>query len=159
MQLLYLESTRSQHVDTDILSTNGVHQIVLDVLIPSTVTSNTSIVGSRGDSPTRRFGNLYMTGSPIHIGAYVGQSSNIMGYTPTIDERFTLDYIVDEPNQHFEMSINGISIGNDTYNGSAITGYPLFIFGANLNGNVTERSATRLYSCKMYIDGILVRDL
>ena len=154
----WIQSDRGQYLDIGMVETSGIHRVDVDMLLPTSTNQATTMFGIRSDSPSvRRFGNMYFNSGLTH-GLWIGTSTGVLSQTHIMGERFRYSMEVDEPNRQVTTDFNGL-VRTATFNGVTITGLPLYLFGANLNGNITERGTFRLFGFKAYTDNILVRDL
>ena len=154
----WIQSNRGQYLNLGMMGTNGIHKVAVDMLLPVNTNSSTTVFGARNDSPSvRRFGNMYFSAAMTH-GIWIGTSTGVLSQAHVVSERFTYSIEVNEPNQTVTTDYNGL-IRTAGFNGTTITNLPLYLFGANLNNNITERGTFRIFGFRVWVDGEFVRDL
>ena len=154
----WIQSSRTQYFDLDLMSANGIHKVEVDMLLPLATNSSTSVFGSRSDAGgAKRFGTMYFN-QAMSNGIWIGATSGLLSQSYVQNQRFNYSVEVDEPSQSVTTNYNGL-VRTAIFSGSSITGLPLYLFGANLNGNITERGTFRVFGVKVWVDKILVRDM
>lgn len=148
-QVEYIQSSGTQYINTNYCVSSEHIDIEFKCFFQSS-TSGLSLFGS--NSPY----NLvpYSYGSRVFTH-WVGSSSNLMSitYRESINN---VKYTVN--NGTLTCNLDG-TITTASYTGSIISSVPIYIFGKNGNGTSMEKgSGYRLYSWKLYDNGILVRD-
>ena len=153
----WIESDGGQYLDLGIIGTNGVHRASVDMLLPRSTNSNTTVFGGRVDNPTRRFGNMYFNQQMAH-GMWIGTSVGVLPQEHVLNTRFQFTVDVNEPMRSVTTDYNGL-VRSASFTGSTIIHAPVYLFGVNLNGNITERGAFRIFGFRIWIDGVFARDL
>lgn len=150
-KLSYIQSSGAQYIDTEFYPTN-LTRVVIDA--QNNTYSNTvcAFFGTRREnSPSADDSFLiYQTGENTLRSDYYGDSKTLTLGTTT-SSRLTID-----KNQNITI-VDSINATN-TAKVQKTSYYPLFLFACNTAGSATQRSVMKLYSCKIYDDGKLVRD-
>jgi hypothetical protein len=144
----YIKSTGTQHINTN-FTPNQNTRIVLEVEANATSSTSSSkyMLGARASSSSRQF--ALQTIASNYAGRYGTQEATIV--SGSISGRYTIDL---NKNVH---TINGIT---HTFNAETFTcPAPLSLFAMNNNGSggYSPHDNMKLYSCKIYDDGVLVR--
>jgi hypothetical protein len=153
-EVRYLESSRTQYINTGVVSPTGNHKTLVDIEMPTASNSGTTLFGTR-ESGTQRWGNPYFataTSTQIYVGGTTGILSQ--PWVPNVRTKFSLE--ADNVKKTVTTSYNGAERPSP-YSGTTATTVPLYLFGCYNNG-IMERGTFRLYGSKIWIDGILVRD-
>lgn len=151
-ELLYIESTGTQWIDTGYLPNQNT-RIVMDVVHTGDLSGNIALFGARdalnGISFTLWWYDSKNTSSRFD---YIGDISNKIttGYTPDNDVQVTVD-----ANKN-EWSFGEYSTSM-TYTEFRIS-HSLTLLGVNTAGTIGNKFTGRIYSCKIYDNDILVRD-
>ena len=153
-EVRYLESSRTQYINTSILSPTGNHKIMVDIEMPTASNSGTTLFGTR-ESGTQRWGNPYFT-SATSTSIYVGGTTGILAQPWVQNGRAKYSLEANNINKVVTVSHNGVE-RTASFTGTTVTTVPLYLFGA-YNGGIMERGTFRIYGCKIWIDGILMRD-
>ena len=155
----WIESNRTQYLDLGIMGSNGRHKFAVDMLLPVATNQNTTVFGCRWDNPApvRRTGNMYFNQALAHA-LWIGTSTGLLSQAHVQNQRFQYSMEVDEPKHIVTTDYNG-TVRSASFSGSAITNAPVFLFGANLNGNVVERGSFRIFGFQIWKDGEFFRDL
>jgi len=154
----YIQSDKGQYLDLGLLWGNTQYKVELDFLLPTPSNAQVSILGSRNDTPsTARFGSLYF-GSTNVQGVWVGSASNRLPNTFVSMTRYLYSVEVFQPSLQLVTELDGV-VRTSTYTGLTDTGIPVYLFGANLNDNIVERSAIRMYGFKSWSNNVLIRDM
>ena len=145
-ELEYIESTGTQYIDTG-FAPNQDTRVVMDFEIEDgTTTSN--IFGGRTSYKTNDF-TFWLNNETSWLTNYNGTSTQMA--VSTVNGRHTVD-----KNKNV-TSIDGIK-DTATY-GSFQAPCNMFLFTMNQNGTAETRMVSmKLYSCKIYDNGTLVRD-
>lgn len=147
-QLEYIQSSGTQCINTG-FKPNQNTRLVMDATLLSTTSAY--LYGCRGGSGVNynnRFGVLYngsLMRSDFGTGNGVTFSSTIAANT-----RYT-----------FDQNKNVCKIGTETVTNSETAFaslYPILIFGVNESGVNSYLCSMRLYSCRIYDDGTLIRN-
>ena len=152
----WIESNKQQCINTDMIDENGNHDVYLDFLLPTANNRSTTLVGSRYDNPIRRYGNFYFP-QDLTAGFWIGSSTSVMLTTLQANKRYRMKFNVIQTTGQITMDLDG-SVTSANFAGSALIPGPVYLFGCNLNGSITERPAMRLFGAKFWNDRILVRN-
>lgn len=153
-QVGYIESSGTQYIDTG-FQPNQDTRLVLDFQLLSTSSADSShpfIFGARKSSSANCF-VMFLLNSSNKFGIYYGATTETQYFTTAISysDRNTIDF-----------NKNTVTSGSETLTFTAqtySTPGSLYLFACNNNGSVFRLSSTRIYSCKIYDNGTLVRDL
>lgn len=145
----YIQSTGTQHIDTG-FKPNQDTRVLMEAEFPLTAQSDAVFLfGSRATSTTLRFqfannnGNAYRTDYNSTPSAFEAGIS--------FAEKFTID-----KNGNVTTLAEKYSVTH-TKATFACT-YSLYLFATNGTGTATGRVSAKIYSCKIYDSGTLVRD-
>lgn len=142
--LEYVESTGTQYIDTGFKPNNN-SRIVID--FQYLTINSTAFFGARTSSSSNQF---------IFYGTTSGWKD---GYATTISElgktADTNRHILDK-NKNI-TKLDGTTIKTNTAK-TFTCPVPVALFGTNDNGTIQYFSTSRLFSCQLYDNGILVRD-
>ena len=145
-ELLYIQSTGTQWIDTDVIPTQ---EYTLYAKISFLDTAGTNILGTRNGSgdTTNRFG-LISFGSTSLFGAFYGTNS-VSGNA------------VDQNTHEFSIGPDGFVMDGTTVNVQQTIfscSYPIILFGFNNGSNGITTVSERIYSCKIYFEDQLIRN-
>ena len=145
-ELLYIESTGTQWIDTGITPTQDYTLYTKAAFLGS---SGTNVLGTRNSSndTTNRFGIISFGASSL-FGAFYGANS-VTGKA------------VDQNPHEFSIGPDGFTMDEETVSVQQTNfscSYPIILFGFNNGANGIVGSEEKVYSCKIYSDGQLVRD-
>ena len=153
----YIESTGTQYIDTGV---KGNSEIKIDIIFEITNTKTVQFFfGSRQSTSARTFCFLSVSGNNNPWG-FRSDFNNNLGVVQTKKisnmNGYPLFHVIKDKNvttiENNEYE-NNISYGNFTSN------YNIYIFTVNNNNTATSNfSYMKLYSCKIYNAGVLVRD-
>lgn len=147
----YIESTGSQYIDTGIIGKTGLSSVIEVSFTGPLTTDSHHILSAYGNSQ-----RIYLAISHLDKLAY--------GYSTVVDSNFTLStntkYIINTSllSGKQEISINGSVVASGTSTTSINTNCSLYIGAYNNNGSPGNLSNLKIYSCKIYDNGTLVRD-
>lgn len=139
----YIESNGNQYIDTG-FKPNQNSRVVFD-FFPVSI-GQTHLFGSRSSNSSSDYFLTLCTGG--YYRDDYASSKTVTNIAPS-------DRIIIDKNK------NVVSFGSQTYTHSAATftgAYPIALFASNTGGNISYMTSIRLYSCKIYNDGVLVRD-
>lgn len=146
-RLEYIGSTGTQYIDTG-FKPNQDTRVEMDVTPLNVVQAQMwCAFGCRANG--------------LYFGLYKASSGNMnltWFYGSTYSNYFTIDYTA---RHALEVNKNTATVDGTTKSYSAQTfqiSLPMYLFCDNANGKATSLSAARLYSCKVYDNGTLVRD-
>lgn len=142
-RLEYIESTGTQYIDTGFKPNNNT-RVVMDIT-PVSV-DGTHLFGSRSSNAASDYFLLLCTGG--HYRDDYAADKLVTTITPS--GRVVID-----------KNKNSITIGGttSTHTAASFTGaYPIALLASNTGGRVTYFTKAKLYSCRIYSNGTLVRD-
>lgn len=145
-ELQYIQSTGTQWIDTGITPTQDYTLYTKVAFLGS---SGTNVLGTRNSSndTTNRFG-IISFGSSALFGAFYGTNS-VTGKA------------VDQTPHEFSIGPDGFTMDEKTVSVQQTNfscSYPIILFGFNNGANGIVGAEEKVYSCKIYSDGQLVRD-
>lgn len=145
-ELQYIESTGTQYIDTGITPTQDY---ILYTKVAFLGSSGTNVLGTRNSSndTTNRFGIISFGASAL-FGAFYGTNS-VTGKA------------VDQTPHEFSIGPDGFTMDEKTVSVQQTNfscSYPIILFGFNNGANGIVGAEEKVYSCKIYSDGQLVRD-
>lgn len=152
VQLSYVKADGTQYVDTGYKIASKKMKVVAHLGLDDNPASM-SLFGSNAGSNYNLV--VYAGNESGNFSVWVGSSSGILTreYILGYNE---IEYELD--NGTIKANINGI-VSSGSYTGSITTNRNFYIFGKNGNGSSQERGrGYRLYSFRLYDDGVLVRD-
>lgn len=147
VQLEYIESTRTQYIDTGFNVTANT-QIDMSGYVES-YSTNFALFGARSAaSSTNDTANLllFMANGTIRSDYY----GNSISATATISGTFDIHRTKNV------TTVNSYTLTNAE--STSFSGLPLFLFAANTNGSASLFGSFRLYSCQIYDNETIVRD-
>jgi hypothetical protein len=154
-QVEYIESTGTQHIDTGVPLVDGLKMIVDWVYADAD--SNNSYTGGHIGSPGARC----LVGSQRTNKRYYFAISGVNLNTEfQFGNRDVVEAYWKSKNSY--IKVNGVesqlqSWTNYSYNMDA-SNYTFYLGATNRDGNATLKPKLKIYSCKFYIEGSLVRD-
>ena len=138
-RIQYLESTGTQYIDTGILpnstTTSDISVMFNTIIADSSIPLGSRSTGSSSDSPDQFYISA-STGSGIICRS--GTNITTLIQNPSVNTRYNLS----------------VSNSYATADGT----YTLTLFGFNNKGTIGNKLAQKIYSCKIYNNGTLVRD-
>lgn len=145
-ELQYIQSTGTQWIDTGITPTQDYTLYTKVAFLGS---SGTNVLGTRNSSndTTNRFG-IISFGSSALFGAFYGTNS-VTGKA------------VDQTPHEFSIGPDGFTMDEETVSVQQTNfscSYPIILFGFNNGANGIVGAEEKVYSCKIYSDGQLVRE-
>lgn len=151
----YLESTGTQWINTGITPTiSDTTRIVSDLSLTSINTSDNNIVfGNYAISPAVRQFAFVDTSAKARI-AYVGAASGSVTIAANSDYLFEAQFA---PGGSY-LKVNGATSSQNTSTATVPPSWPLSLFACRYEDSVISPSSMRLRSCKIYLNGVLVRD-
>lgn len=152
-QIEFIESTGTQYIDTGIVP-NSTTRMVLDVAMSDLTNNNRNGWGSTGGAEAFFCGTV---NTKSVFFAAVGADWTNTDFETTIDnERHVFDI------SNGAIMLDNKSYGTGNIGNTATTGQTLYIFALHteyVNGSIYYQGAKeKLYSCKIYDQGVLVRD-
>ena len=147
-QVEYLQSSGTQYIDTGFKPDQNT-MIEADIAYLGTAGDNIAGVRNSSSDAINRFG-LITFGSAKKIGAFFRDSS-IQAIT------------LDNKKHKYNLSKNGLYVDSILYgssnSGSFACSYNYILFGFNNGSNGIVYTESRVYACKIYNSGTLVRNL
>lgn len=150
----YLESSGTQYIDTGVVAASGFRAEIGITLTASSFSALCGIIGSH--NPSSPYGRNFFatTGSVFQIGVGDGY---LDGPAPT--QNMYYDFNLSNVFSGIYLNINSVgqslsvaATASDSYSTNT-----LFLFDVNGYSGF-DSTAAKLYYCKIYVDGTLVRD-
>jgi hypothetical protein len=148
-QVEFIQSSGSQYIDTGFYPSNNA-RLVLDFENNTHGSGWRGIYGAREGTNNARSFSLFMS-SADRFYSNTGNTVYTWGATPSIFGRHMVDHVGNT------VTIDGVSHShsNITFTNTIST---LVLFGTKDNGSVGNLSDIKIFSCKIYDNGNLVRD-
>ena len=146
-QVAYIQSDGNQYLDTGFQQDNNT-RVTVDIQLTEMPTTNAWIFEGRMTGPTNRHGVFAYPSSGTWAGSY-GSSSGATEAT------YSLNRVV------IDLDKNVLTIGGTvkTYTAQTFQSTAnLVLFACNTSGSISNYISARLYSCKVYDNGQLIRD-
>ena len=164
----YLQSNEQQVIDTGFVSVSGIHDVECRFATVNTSTQGRTLFGARtnnGVTPSpARFGNLYW-GTLNNPGVWIGSTGGVLTTSMPVlqNEIHTVKLLVNDSLGTVRRILTKESTQQIVDNTASFAGITttldtVHLFGAMNSGSVVERIAARIYSFKIWEDGVLVRD-
>lgn len=143
-QLAYIKSSGAQYIDTGVAAAKDLKvEAIMDV------DESSSWIMILGDYTSSKYFSWWATGNLAY--AYFGSKDGTLTFSAG---KHT--YIADGPNNKWEIDGTSITLEPASSDFSG-TGGTLYLFSVHNGGSYTRASA-KLYSCKIYKNGTLIRD-
>lgn len=143
-QLAYIKSSGAQYIDTGVAAAKDLKvEAIMDV------DESSSWIMILGDYTSSKYFSWWAQGNLAY--AYFGSKN---GTLPFSAGKHT--YIADGPNNKWEIDGTSITLEPSSSDFSG-TGGTLYLFSVHNGGSYTRASA-KLYNCKIYKNGTLIRD-
>lgn len=143
-QLAYIKSSGSQYIDTGVAAAKDLKvEAIMDV------DESSSWIMILGDYTSSKYFSWWAKGNLAY--AYFGSKDGTLTFSAG---KHT--YIADGPNNKWEIDGTSITLKPASSDFSG-TGGTLYLFSVHNGGSYTSASA-KLYSCKIYKNGTLIRD-
>ena len=150
IRLGYIESTGTQYIDTG-FKHNQDTRVVMDAQVTAQPSSHAWLFEGRITTGTAHKSVFLLSGTTWSADYFNGAAGNRVTISSTgITDRLRIDY-----------NKNTLTVNDFTHTWAATTfqsNYTLALFGANSGGTVTGFISAKLYSCKIYDDGTMIRD-
>lgn len=144
----YIESSGTQYIDTGVTAKQGLSSAI--EMSFTKVSSDVAILGARKGG--NRFYLAHYYGSfTMGYGEYFTS-----GITVTAGTKYTIETVLKVNDQR--MSIDGSEAIAKSVGSNIDLGLNLYLFGLNYDGAINYCVSARCYSCKIYDNGVLVRD-
>lgn len=144
VELEYIKSTGTQYIDTGFKPNQDTR---ISIIVDFPRSSTTWLYGGRTAAGSNSFGFLCLNGNTYRFD--YASSMNELTTKPT--GKFTLD------SNKNKCYINDELVFTTTYK-TFTSPVSMYIFNINNNGSAKEGSSAKLYSCKIYDNGTLIRD-
>ena len=144
-RLEYIESTGNQYIDTNFIPDSNT-RVVYDFEVVQEPSATLKIFAARTSS-TYQFCFAVVPGS--------GYRTDYGGTRVSIPATVLGRHRVDKDKN--VTTLDGTAFTNDAQVFS--TGYSLILFGQNDSGTINELTTYRLYGCRIYDNGTLIRDM
>lgn len=143
-QLAYIKSSGAQYIDTGVAAAKDLKvEAIMDV------DESSAWIMILGDYTSSKYFSWWANGNLAH--AYFGSKDGTLTFSAG---KHT--YIADGPNNKWEIDGTSITLEPASSDFSG-TGGTLYLFSVHNGGSYTSASA-KLYSCKIYKNGTLIRD-
>lgn len=143
-QLAYIKSSGAQYIDTGVAAAKDLKvEAIMDV------DESSSWIMILGDYTSSKYFSWWAKGNLAY--AYFGSKDGTLTFSAG---KHT--YIADGPNNKWEIDGTSITLKPASSDFSG-TGGTLYLFSVHNGGSYTRASA-KLYSCKIYKNGTLIRD-
>lgn len=143
-QLAYIKSSGAQYIDTGVAAAKDLKvEAIMDV------DESSSWIMILGDYTSSKYFSWWANGNLAY--AYFGSKNGTLTFSAGRHI-----YIADGPNNKWEIDGTSITLvpASSDFSG---TGGTLYLFSVHNGGSYTRASA-KLYSCKIYKNGTLIRD-
>lgn len=143
----YIQSSGTQFIDT-LFKPNNNTRVVMDVRLTSFPTGNEAVFGSYDG--TNNFWAYYRYDSSQYRATCGGTTQKRISYTePTVRTKIELS------NAGFLVGESSVSVDQTEFQ----IDYTVYLFALNRNGAVYYPASCEIYSCQIYDNNVLVRDL
>lgn len=150
-ELEYIQSSGTQYIKTDVLiDSDG--KVDMDVEIPTEPTAQLFVFGVSVTGDNERYGVTYLPGDKYWRNVHSTGDGSEANF-PTKLKAVGRHRIVKDGNR---CTIDGITMS--TTQRTFTSSRPVFLFARNQEGSPIHIASARLYSCKMYRKGALVRE-
>lgn len=148
----YIESNGTQWINTNFVPSSQNMKVECDFICTSFATDR-SLFGSQYSRD--KFSIIPYAYDASHIGFYVGTTTNICQMAMSANTRYSLSAETKDGTLYVDLNGNSTSVA---YSGNLVTEMPFAIFGNNnqYTGGISQLSYMRLYSFKIYDNGVLV---
>lgn len=161
-QLEYIESTGTQYIDTGVVPQSNNLKVELEIYVTSISTTEKDFFGNviETDTNSGRIiagfyqGNVFLYSRTSKTGSNDG---NVNNTNLQVNSKNMVVIEFDGTNKKRTLTINGVSVSSNTFNTNIVNTNNLALFSGGINA-FTEKTSMRLYSSKIYDNGILIRD-
>ena len=152
----YLESKGNQYIDTGYVLQSANLAIDMNIETGTIPNSEAGIIGNyKGGSATNAFVIGFWQGQAFLYSKSDKADTNVLNTNVAPNTKMHIQANYDSDNNTKSMEINGIKKENNAYTVDDFSDEPITIF----KGNATlAKASMKLYDCKIYDDGILVKD-
>ena len=147
--LEYLESDGVHYINTGVAPSNMNIKVELEYqYLANNLTSDDSIMGSRSEGLDTRF-------YPSSLGGT--NDRHVLGDNEVVSTSDLNKHTVLFNDEAHDTYLDGTKIGNL---GTSFTTHnqPMYLFGLNFQGSFQYQSHSRIYHCKIWDNGTLIRD-
>ena len=144
----YIESTGSQYIDTGVIAKSGLS--LAAEFAATSVSGDTTLAGARSGNVRFYMFHVYSGCAAYGYGAFANT-----GKTLTAGTKYAVASELSAGNQ--TITVNGGVAASATDATSYNTGLPMFLFASNRDGAASAIITAKMYSCKIYDNGTLVR--
>lgn len=156
-EVTYIESTGTQYINTG-FTPDSKSQIVMKIMITD-YSANSCFFCSRnsvGAADTKSFTAFYIKGTSSTNGHY---RFDYYGKSAASSSAEAVDSIIDVDGSNGVLKVGSFTINVSTSSSSSNMPWILLASStASAISSITNAAKARLYSCKIYDDGVLVRD-
>lgn len=156
-EVTYIESTGTQYINTG-FTPNSKSQIVMKIMITD-YSANSCFFCSRnsvGATDTKSFTAFYIKGTSTVNGHY---RFDYYGKSASSSSAEEVNSIIDVDGSNGVLKVGSFTINVPTSSSSSSMPWILLASStASAISSITNAAKARLYSCKIYDDGVLVRD-
>lgn len=148
-QVDYLESNGTQYISTGVAPSNMNIKVELEYqYLANNLTLDDSIMGSRSEGLDTRF-------YPSSLGGT--NDRHVLGDNEVVSTSDLNKHTVLFNDEAHDTYLDGTKIGNL---GTSFTTHnqPMYLFGLNFQGSFQYQSHSRIYHCKIWDNGTLIRD-
>lgn len=147
----YIESSGTQYIDTG-FKPNQETKIELDVQSTSSTTSNV-FAGGRQAFQNNAYYISQQYGDGSNAGYRFAYGTEIYDVPNTYQDVNRRVFVLDKNLAYFDNTLV------KTFNVQTFTSpVPMWLFAGNNNGSIQQAAIIKMYSCKIYDNGTLVRD-
>jgi hypothetical protein len=170
-KLDYIQSSGTQYIDTNYYWTTELARVVMEAEVTSNSGSQSLFGNEEPYTGGDRYFGIIPHGSNGSYSIYTGTGS-VTTVAPGVNKRFTMD-LETTSSKTLKAILNGTQISNNAYNGTIkaysntssthaskgkiyiFSNHNSYSYGAGPTQNI---GGMKLYSFKMYDNGVLVRD-
>lgn len=155
-KLAYIESAGPQYIDTGVVGKSGVRAF-LDFEFVSGSFADFIIFGSSAGNGTTTWTNRFYPVSARDDEWVLGYGNRIHAdIVPKMGQRYAVESELSVGKQ--TMTVDGLTVISDTLTKTINNKQSMYLFGVNYVGKFKEYGGSRVYSCWIEVDGVLVRD-
>lgn len=149
----YIESSGTQYIDIGYACLTANQKVIIQFETTNSFAGN-GIFGSQSSSA--RSGILWRSSTNLQFGIGNQGAGTVIG-TYSQNVKYTFDY--SSTQNTYSCRLNDTYLReNASYTGSNITNLNIFLFANNYQGSAESPVAIRMYSAKLYDNGVLARD-
>ena len=156
----YVESTSYGYIDTEINAQSGT-SAEIDLAVLTTRSRNKGVLGAYKSDGDMRFYLLYCNTGVMRTGYGALSTGSTTIYS--VGNRYLVESSLLSGSQtldrtNVEEGGDSVNLYTGTDSSEIDLGMPLYLFGYNKDGAPADVGQYRLYGCKIWQDGVLVRD-